>query len=122
MSFLKAIHDSLDQGKSIVMATYFVLSLVFVGLASSAHINDNVECGPVDTACECDAGADVCTFQFYVENVCIPSSTSTTSAFSHGQYRSTVTIDTVDVALGESLDFVQDSQSAQQGCNHEVFI
>ena len=42
---LKAIHDSLDQGKS---SHGHLLICSFVGVrCSSAHINDNVECGPV---------------------------------------------------------------------------
>ena len=51
----------------------FFQLIVFVAFAqqlvSCAHSNDFVDCGPVDTACECDAEATVCTFQFYVEYV-----------------------------------------------------
>ena len=44
--------------------------LLLAGLAqlvASAHFNDFVECGPLDTACECAVDATVCTFQLHVE-------------------------------------------------------
>ena len=108
------------------MATYFVLSLVFVGLASSAHINDNVECGPVDTACECDAEADVCTFQFYVENVYTFAKYNFSVPYSHGQGERYIIGDTGDL---ESLqgrgrckagNFVKQNGSSEDlYCNEE---
>ena len=51
----------------------FYSLLVLVGLTaqlvSGADFNHNVECGPTDTVCECDADATVCSFQFYVDYV-----------------------------------------------------
>jgi FtsP/CotA-like multicopper oxidase with cupredoxin domain len=47
----------------------FVFAGVAAPLVASDHINDNVECGPLDTACECDPEATVCSFQFYVEYI-----------------------------------------------------
>ena len=51
----------------------FYTLLVLVGLTaqlvSCADFKHNVECGPTDTVCECDADATVCSFQFYVEYV-----------------------------------------------------
>ena len=52
------------------MTMYLLLSLV-VGVAqlvsSAADVTEFVDCGPLDTACECAEDATVCNFQFYVE-------------------------------------------------------
>ena len=32
-------------------------------------LDHEVSCGPTDRVCECDPGANVCIFQFYVEYV-----------------------------------------------------
>ena len=46
-----------------------VVLLSFWRAVSPTEETHEVECGPVDTACECDAGASICKFQFYVEDV-----------------------------------------------------
>lgn len=45
----------------------------------------NVQCGPIDTACECDAGATVCIFQFYVENVFTFTRYNSSRPYSEGE-------------------------------------
>ena len=61
-----------------------LLLIGLVQLVSSAHFTDTVECGPVDTACECDAEATVCSFQFYVEYVLTFTKYNTSIPFAQG--------------------------------------
>jgi hypothetical protein len=64
------------------------LLLVLAGIAQlviSAHFNDNVECGPLDTACECDPEATVCSFQFYVEYVYTFARYNSSRPYAQGQ-------------------------------------
>ena len=69
------------------MCLYSVL--VFVGLAaqlvSCAHFNHNVECGPPDQVCECDADATVCTFQFYIEYILTFAKYNSSIRYAQGQ-------------------------------------
>ena len=64
--------------------------LVFAGLAaqlvSCAHFNNhNVDCGPADQVCECDADATVCSFQFYVEYVLTFAKYNSSIRYAQGQ-------------------------------------
>ena len=65
--------------------SYLIVLVGFVHIASCDHFNDNVECGPADTACECDAEATVCTFQFYVEHVFTFAKYNTSIPYAMGQ-------------------------------------
>ena len=65
--------------------SYLIVLVGFVHIASCDHFNDNVECGPADTACECDAEATVCTFQFYVEHVFTFAKYNTRIPYAMGQ-------------------------------------
>ena len=55
------------------------------GLVFSAHFNDFVDCGPVDTACECEPDATVCTFQLYVEHAFTFTKYNTSRPYAQGQ-------------------------------------
>ena len=53
--------------------------------AVHSQVTHDVQCGPIDTACECDAGADVCRFQFYVENVYTFTRYNSSRPYAQGQ-------------------------------------
>ena len=51
---------------------YFAALILYVSIAIVTPFvqrKHNVECGPIDSACECDPNAAVCVFQLYVETV-----------------------------------------------------
>ena len=63
------------------------LFIVIACLAPSvpAQGTHNVECGPVDTACECDASAAVCVFQLYIERIFTFTKYNSTILYPNGQ-------------------------------------
>ena len=105
--------------------------LVFAGLAaaqlvSCADFNHKVECGPADVACECDADATVCIFEFYVEYVLTFAKYNNSIRYSQGQGELFYIDDTGNFisyrGLGKCKDgnFVKQTES-ELYCNDEDF-
>ena len=79
----------MEQSSYTYNTTMMFHLLVLVELASfvssASVVNDFVQCGPVDTACECDDEATVCIFQLYIERVFTFTKYNYSVPYSHGQ-------------------------------------